>query len=113
MIACSSISRALGLMGLLAGLLGQTHAHASSPTGSVIAFDEAGSADLVLIEAGLREGFRQGMSCIVSREGRYVADLVLVESRQFTSSALIVGMTPGQRVSRGDVVVIKTLKGSN
>ena len=50
MIACSSISRAIGLMGLLAGLLGQTHAHASSPTGSVIAFDEAGSADLVLIE---------------------------------------------------------------
>ena len=75
----------------------------------MIAFAQAEGADLVLIEAGLGQGFRQGMSCVVSREGRHVADLLLVESRESVCSGLIVGMKPGQLVMRRDVVVVKTL----
>lgn len=80
---------------------------------SVIAFDGAESADLVLVGAGLGSGLRQGMTCHVSREGRQVAELLLVEARQSVSSALIVGMVPGEAVRRGDAVSIKTLKTFN
>jgi hypothetical protein len=80
---------------------------------SVIAFEGTESADLVLVGAGLGSGLRQGMSCLVSREGRRVAELLLVETRPSVSSALIVGTASGEAVRRGDAVSIKTLKTLN
>ena len=105
----TTIFRILRSLGLFAGLSCAAWGHAAVPTGSVIALEQAEGVDLVLIEAGLGQGFRQGMSCVVSREGRHVADLLLVESRESVCSALIVGMKPGQLVMRRDLVVVKTL----
>lgn len=95
------------------GLSNAFQAYAGPSTMSVIAFEGAESADLVLVGAGLGSGLRQGMTCLVTREGRRVAELLVVEARQSVSSALIVGMAPGEVVRRGDAVGIKTLKTLN
>lgn len=105
-----SISLLLFRVGLVVGLINTVQAYAGSETVAVIAFERTASADLVLVGAGLGSGLRQGMTCLVSREGRRVAQLLLVEARQSVSSALIVGMAPGESVRRGDAVSIKTLK---
>jgi len=100
-------------LALVAGLSNGFQAYASSAGATVIAFEGAERADLVFVGAGLGSGLRQGMTCLVTRNGRRVAELLVVEARTAASSALIVGTEPGEAVMRGDAVNIKTLKTLN
>lgn len=100
-------------LALALGLSNSVQAYAGAQTVPVVALEGTDSADLVLIGAGLGSGLRQGMTCLVSREGRRIAELRLVEARQSLSSALIVEVAPGEAVRLGDAISIKTLKTLN
>lgn len=66
-------------------------------------------ADLVLIDAGFEAGFREGMVCVVSRDGDFIGELLLVELRSRAASALILDLQPGFSLQSGDSVVVKTV----
>ena len=77
---------------------------------SVVSIAPTRAADLVLLDAGFDAGLRQGMVCRVTRAGREVAEVLLVEIRPQHSAALIVGLAPRQAIRAGDSVRIKLLK---
>ena len=110
MVSRLSISHVFLRLAFALGLLRVAQAHAASAVFPVVAFEGTDRADLLFIGAGLGSGLRQGMTCIVSREGRQVAELLLVETRQSVSSALIVGTEAMEAVRLGDAVSVKTFK---
>ncbi len=65
-------------------------------------------ADLVILDAGIEAGLRQGMVCTVSRDGRPLGELLLVDLRPRAASALILELAPGQSLQPGDSVAVKT-----
>jgi hypothetical protein len=48
-----------------------------------------GKADVVLLDGGLYQGFRNGVDCVIMRKGAPVAQLVVVASQDTRSAALI------------------------
>jgi hypothetical protein len=81
-----------------------------APAARVRDVQSANAADLVVLEGGFDHGLRQGMICRIGRGGIEVADAVLVEVRPAHSTALLLGVTPGQSVRAGDLARVKTLK---
>jgi hypothetical protein len=77
-------------------------------TARVAAIQPAGPTDLVLIGRGHQAGFRAGMSCEVSRAGRTVAEIVLVDLRAHAAAGLITRLAdPGEFIRPGDTVALK------
>jgi hypothetical protein len=50
------------------------------------------------------------MVCRITRGGADIADIILVDLRTNCGSALIVSLSPGQSIRRGDVASVKVLK---
>jgi hypothetical protein len=71
------------------------------------------ATDLVVLDNGFEAGFRQGMVCSVSRSGENLGQLLLVDLRDRTASALILDLTPGYRLQVGDTVTVKTVSSRN
>lgn len=67
------------------------------------------ATDLVVLDAGFEAGFRQGMVCSVSRAGENIGELLLVDLRARTASALILDLVTGLGLQSGDRVVVKTV----
>jgi hypothetical protein len=67
------------------------------------------AADLVVLDAGFEAGFRQGMVCSVIRAGENVGELLLVDLRARTASALILDLVSGAGLQPGDQVSVKTV----
>jgi hypothetical protein len=57
----------------------------------------------------LEAGLRQGMICVVNREGEKIAELQLVDLRPHASSAVILDLTTGRSLLSGDQVAVKTV----
>ena len=70
------------------------------------------SADVVLLEGGLEQGFRLGMVCRVSRGMRSIGELVIIESRSDRAAGLILKLDEGSTIQTGDIAQIKTLQNS-
>jgi hypothetical protein len=66
-------------------------------------------ADLVVLDAGLEAGLRQGMICIVTRGGEKIGELQLVDLRPQASNAVILDIKAGQSLLKGDQVAVKTV----
>ena len=64
----------------------------------------AASADLILVSSGYRAGLRAGMSCVVTREGATIAELVLVDLRPHAAAGLITALSADQVIRPGDAV---------
>lgn len=81
-----------------------------SPSAHVVAVENAGVADLVLLDAGFSAGFRQGMVCRVVRDGAEIAEVLLVGIRPAHSAALILTGLPRHSIRAGDTIHLKLLK---
>lgn len=69
----------------------------------------ASSSDIVVLDAGHEEGLRQGMVCSVIRADEKLAELVLVDLRPRTASALILNLKSDRSLQSGDAVIVKTV----
>lgn len=81
----------------------------ASARATVATVRPAADIDVVLLDGGLDQGFRAGMSCQVMRGEMHLADVVLVEVRQHVSAALIFDLKPDTAIRSGDIARIKTL----
>lgn len=68
------------------------------------------AADLVLLQAGHDNGLRQGMTLRVTRAGKNIGEILLVDLRRQAAAALILGLEDGQTIQPGDTLAIKTIK---
>ena len=84
--------------------------HAAGVVGAVVAVQPTRVADLVLLDAGFDAGLRQGMLCRLTRGGREIAEVLLVDLRPHHSAALIVSVMPRQQIRPGDAAQLKTFK---
>jgi hypothetical protein len=66
-------------------------------------------ADLVVLDAGLDAGLRQGMICIVTRGVEKIGELQLVDLRSQASNAVILDIKAGESLLKGDQVAVKTV----
>ncbi|HEY5552752.1 MAG TPA: hypothetical protein VIK52_12745 [Opitutaceae bacterium] len=69
----------------------------------------AGAADLVVLDGGHSDGWRQGMAATVERNGTEVAQVRIAELRRDRAVALITSLTPGSAIQAGDRVVVNAL----
>jgi hypothetical protein len=69
----------------------------------------AGAADLVVLDGGYFDGWRQGMSATVVRDGAEIAQLRIAELRRDRAIALITSLEPGSAIRAGDRVVVNAL----
>ena len=96
-------------------LIGATVTHAavsiesSVDAARISRVESTPSADLVLIDAGHEAGLRQGMVCVATREGARLGELLLVDLRMSSSSALILDLESGAALRSGDRVAVKTV----
>jgi len=81
-----------------------------SGSAQVVVVQSTRVADLVLLGHGFDAGLRQGMVCRVTRAGAEIAEILLVELRSTSASALIVVQSDGQSIRAGDVASVKILK---
>ncbi len=68
-----------------------------------IAHITEGQADVVLLDGGLYQGFRNGVDCVIQRKGATVAQLVVVATEDTRCAALITNreniiVVPGDEV---------------
>ena len=66
--------------------------------------------DVVLLKDGLRRGLRTGMQCSVTREGRPIGELILVDVRPEAAAALITQLNAGSFIQAGDTVTPNSLR---
>lgn len=78
-------------------------------TARVTQIDRTPVADLVVLDAGLEAGLRQGMICIVTRGGAKIGELQLVDLRPQASNAVILDIKAGQSLLKRDQVAVKTV----
>jgi hypothetical protein len=83
---------------------------AAPRSAEVVAVQATRVADLLVLDRGFDAGLRQGMVCRVTRGATEVAEILLVELRPTSSSALILNVTPKQAIRVGDVATVKVLK---
>jgi hypothetical protein len=98
------------LLALVAATPFTARAAVASGSAGVVAVQPTRVADLVLLGHGFDAGLRQGMVCRVTRGGAEIAEILLVDLRPTSASALIVAQTPGQSIRAGDVASVKILK---
>lgn len=68
-------------------------------------------ADVVLLEAGLNQGFRVGATCEVFNGETLIAEIVLVEVRMDRAAGLITALTANQTIQSGDTVRLAATSG--
>jgi hypothetical protein len=66
-------------------------------------------ADLVILDNGHDAGLRQGMVCVATRNGDLIGELLLVDLRPRTASALILDLYSDAALRPGDLVAVKTV----
>lgn len=71
---------------------------------------DAGDADVVILDHGLNQGFRIGMVCRVSRGGRNIGEIILVEVRDDRAAGLILALQENFSIQSGDTARIQTLQ---
>lgn len=69
----------------------------------------AGAADLVVLDGGHIDGWRQGMSATVVRDDTEIAQLRIAELRRDRAVALITSLEPASAIRAGDRVVVNAL----
>ncbi|MGF1451573.1 MAG: hypothetical protein ACFB21_05805 [Opitutales bacterium] len=104
---------------LLSALLTAVDAHGQSeppfvyepvlPSAETTVFGVASTeiADVVLLEAGLDQGFRSGALCQVFNGPDAIAEIILVEVRTDRAAGLITALTANQTIESGDTVRLK------
>ena len=98
------------LLALVAAVPISVRAVVAPGSAGVVAVQPTPTADLVLLNRGFDAGLRQGMVCRVTRAGREIAEVLLVEIRPSSSAALISSVAPSHSIRPGDVANIKVLK---
>ena len=80
------------------------------PSGNATIFGMAivAGKDLVILDNGLDQGFRNGMICEVSRQGQKMGEIILVEVQRDRSAALIIALENDCYLRYNDTVSIKT-----
>jgi hypothetical protein len=68
-----------------------------------------GKADVVLLDGGLYQGFRNGVDCVILRQGVPVAQLVVVATEQTRSAALITNQLQSVIPLPGDEVRVSSM----
>jgi len=82
------------------------------PSGQAVVFGvtENKTADVVILDDGLDQGFRVGMLCDVVRDDVIIGGIILVAVEADRSAALIINLQPGRKIVFGDVARIKTVQ---
>lgn len=75
----------------------------------VASIANAGAADLVVLDGGHSDGWRQGMTATVERNGATVAQVCIAELRRDRAVALITSLQPESAIQAGDRVVVNAL----
>lgn len=107
------MSRALSILILaLAGLFPASGVAAfglarSVRDAEVVAVENSGPADLVLLDAGFDAGLRRGMICDVVHSGTTVATLLLIDLRPQASTAAITDLRQPGIIQPGDAVTVR------
>ena len=70
------------------------------------------SADVVILDGGLKQGIRLGMVCRVTRGLHSVGELIIIESRSDQSAGLILELVKDSTIQAGDIAQIKTIQNS-
>jgi hypothetical protein len=70
------------------------------------------SADVVILDGGLKQGIRLGMVCRVTRGLQSVGELIIIESRSDQSAGLILELVNDSTIQAGDIARIKTIQNS-
>lgn len=68
-----------------------------------------GKADVVLLDGGLYQGFRNGVACVIQRKGETVASLVVVATQETRSAALITNQLASIIPLPGDEVRVSSM----
>ena len=76
---------------------------------SVASIANAGAADLVVLAGGHSDGWRQGMTATVERNGATIAQICIAELRRDRAVALITSLEPELTIQAGDRVVVNAL----
>ncbi|HUG12919.1 MAG TPA: hypothetical protein VMM36_18015 [Opitutaceae bacterium] len=76
---------------------------------SVASIANAGAADLVVLAGGQSDGWRQGMTATVERNGAPIAQVCIAELRRDRAVALITSLEPASAIQAGDRVVVNAL----
>jgi hypothetical protein len=76
---------------------------------SVASIVNAGAADLIVLAGGHSDGWRQGMTATVERNGATIAQVCIAELRRDRAVALITSLEPGLVIHAGDRVFVNTL----
>ncbi len=84
----------------------EIHQDGIAAVGDVV---EGKSADLVFVDSGYDKNFCTGALCVVERAGVHVAEIVIAESVEDCSVALITSLDANQNVKAGDTVKLKTI----
>jgi len=70
------------------------------------------SADIVIIDGGLKQGLRRGMVCSVSRGLQAIGEIIIIESRSDRSAGLILELAEDATITAGDIARLKTIQTS-
>lgn len=81
----------------------------SPANGARIATILAGHADVVVLDSGYYQGFRNGAVCQVERDNGPVAKLIIVAAQETRSAALILNQPATVIIVPGDEVRLSTL----
>ena len=81
-----------------------------SGEGLVFGLAEASNQDIVLLDNGLDQGFRNGMICQVFRGEHLLGEIILVEVREDRSAGLITSLSGESPIRFNDLVKIKTVQ---
>ena len=81
-----------------------------SGEGLVFGLAEASDQDIVLLDNGLDQGFRNGMICQVFRGEHLLGEIILVEVREDRSAGLITSLSGESPIRFNDLVKIKTVQ---
>ena len=65
------------------------------------------SADLIVLSAGYNHGFRPGSVCLVTRESKPLATIVIAEASEQRAVALILSLENQQTIAAGDTVALR------
>ena len=82
------------------------------PSGEALVFGlaEVSDQDIVLLDNGLDQGFRNGMICEIFRGERLLGEIILVEVRKDRSAGLIISLSGNNPIRFNDLVKIKTVQ---
>lgn len=70
------------------------------------------SADMVVLDGGTRQGFRNGMICRIDRGSRTIGEVIIIASHRQRAAALILQIAPETTIQSGDIARIQTIQNS-